>query len=324
MSTSDKSQPGAFDNGAVDSGASGSGASYSDGLQVGARITRRDFLHDLSIASLALSGSGLALASDSMLASDSTSARTVGAASAQAAYYPPTLNGMRGAHAGAFEVAHQLAREGKAFDNPQRLNEHYDLVVVGAGISGLATAYFYRKKYGPKSKILLLDNHDDFGGHAKRNEFHQGGPLRLVWGGTVNIEYPKYSDVGLKLLSELGIDIERLLKDFDYNWADSGTGLANSTWFDGDTYGTDVLVPGLGFGFLGPGELLEFLPGLPLSDAAKAALTQFLTSKQDALAGLSPAARVAYTHETRYADFLRDKGDLPDEAIQIFSNATMG
>ena len=28
------------------------------------------------------------------------------------------------------------------------------------------------------ARILILDNHDDFGGHAKRNEFHQGGPMR--------------------------------------------------------------------------------------------------------------------------------------------------
>ena len=104
-------------------------------------------------------------------------------------YYPPTLTGLRGSHPGSFEVAHALAREGKRFENPQALDESYDLVVVGGGISGLAAAYFYRKLHGAQSRILILDNHDDFGGHAKRNEFHQGGPMRLAWGGTVNMEY---------------------------------------------------------------------------------------------------------------------------------------
>ncbi len=42
--------------------------------------------------------------------------------------------------------------------------------------------------------------------------------MRLAWGGTVNIEYPKYSDVAHGLLRELGIDIPRLRKDFDFNW----------------------------------------------------------------------------------------------------------
>jgi spermidine dehydrogenase len=53
-------------------------------------------------------------------------------------------------------------------------DEVYDLIVVGGGISGLAAAYFYRKTAGPRVRILVLDNHDDFGGHAKRNELCHG------------------------------------------------------------------------------------------------------------------------------------------------------
>jgi hypothetical protein len=52
---------------------------------------------------------------------------------------------MRGQHPGSFEVAHAFAREGRRFgidDAPSE--ENYDLVVVGGGISGLATAWFYR------------------------------------------------------------------------------------------------------------------------------------------------------------------------------------
>ena len=60
----------------------------------------------------------------------------------------------------------------------EALEEHYDLVVVGAGMSGLAAAYYYRQQVGPNARILILDNHDDFGGHAKRNEFHHA---RVVW-----------------------------------------------------------------------------------------------------------------------------------------------
>ncbi|MCH1551358.1 MAG: FAD-dependent oxidoreductase, partial [Pseudomonadales bacterium] len=93
------------------------------------------------------------------------------------AKYPPTLTGMRGSHEGSYEVAHALAWEGRKPSSYHALGEHYDLVVVGAGMSGLAAAYYYRKKMGPGARILILDNHDDFGGHAKRNEFHHDGRM---------------------------------------------------------------------------------------------------------------------------------------------------
>ena len=135
-------------------------------------------------------------------------------------YYPPTLNGMRGSHPGAFEVAHSL-RDGTFWEKagkPVETGEEYDLVVVGGGISGLAAAYFYRKQAGPSARILILDNHDDFGGHAKRNEFHLGGRMLLTNGGTVSIESPfPYSKEARGLLAELGIDPPALQKKYADN-----------------------------------------------------------------------------------------------------------
>src|SRR5262249_56153972 len=94
--------------------------------------------------------------------------------------YPPALPGLRGQHPGSFEVAHAFAREGQRFgvDNAP-VDESYDLVVVGGGISGLAAAWFYRRALGAGARILILDNHDDFGGHAKRNEF-TAAPRSLI------------------------------------------------------------------------------------------------------------------------------------------------
>src|SRR5689334_8577912 len=115
-------------------------------------ITRRDFLNGTALTIAAGLTPAMQLA-------------------AQPARYPPALTGLRGQHVGSFEVAHALAREGRRFpidDLP--IDERYDLVVVGAGISGLAAAWFYRRA-NPSARVLILDNHDDFGGHAKRNEF---------------------------------------------------------------------------------------------------------------------------------------------------------
>lgn len=278
---------------------------------LGDGISRRDFLHDVSLAGGMLAFSPLAAKA---LASEPTAER----------YYPPTRTGLRGSHPGAFEAAHALAREGRAVEKAQSLDENYDLVVVGAGISGLAAAYFYRQKHGSDARILLLDNHDDFGGHAKRNEFHQGGRLQLAWGGTVNIEYWNYSKAGNRLLRELGVDIERLLSDFRYDWGASGTGLSAATWFDEDTYGSNVVVKGFSLQDFGREALREAAPQMPLSDDARAAFARFVEREDPVLGELSENERIHYARSTSYTDFLREHGGLPDEAIDLFDTAMMG
>ncbi|VTR56714.1 protoporphyrinogen oxidase [Serratia fonticola] len=62
------------------------------------------------------------------------------------------------------------------------IEEEFDLVVVGAGISGLAAACFWQQMKGKQQRILLIDNHDDFGGHAKRNEFSSENGTLLGYG----------------------------------------------------------------------------------------------------------------------------------------------
>jgi spermidine dehydrogenase len=274
------------------------------------RITRRDFVHDVGFAGLGFALPWPALAGNT--------------AADGGPYYPPTLTGLRGSHAGAFEVAHGLAREGKRFDSPLATDENYDLVVVGGGISGLASAYYYRRLHGPQSRILILDNHDDFGGHAKRNEFHQGGQMRLAWGGTVNMEFPKFSEVVHELIRELGIDIPRLLKDYTFNWLGSRENLEPALLFHRARYGRDVMLRGASLVGLEPGELATHVDAFPISDLARARLKAFLLSDRDVLAGRSPAERDAYLHGTSYPDFLRQHFDLPEDAVQIFSNAPSG
>ncbi len=118
---------------------------------------------------------------------------------------------MRGSHAGSFEVAHEL-RDGRSWDDvglEADTGESYDLVVVG-GLSGLSAAYFFHRQAGPKARILVLENHEDFGGHAIRNEFRHNGRLLLTNGGTVYIEdFASYIDAAQSLMRELGIEPER-------------------------------------------------------------------------------------------------------------------
>ena len=143
-------------------------------------ISRRDFLDGVGIA---VTGS---LLGTSWLAGCNS---RESAPAMDVDYYPPARTGMRGNHDGSFEVAHNL-RDGrlKKLDAATDTGEVYDLVIVGGGLSGLAAAYFFRKERGPQSKILILENHEDFGGHATRNEFRSGGRTLLMNGGTLNIE----------------------------------------------------------------------------------------------------------------------------------------
>ena len=128
-------------------------------------IPRRDFVNGVGVA---LTGSLLPTASVETFRTWLTP---------QSSPYPPALTGLRGSHDGSWEEAHSLVR-GTVWDQATSLSEEYDLIVVGAGISGLSAAHFFRKQVGgPNARILILDNHDDFGGHAKRNEFQRKKPL---------------------------------------------------------------------------------------------------------------------------------------------------
>ncbi len=163
-------------------------------------ITRRDFLNGIAIGTAAVA-SGPLFADP--LAAAARSSPPVAAQDASG-YYPPLLTGMRGSHPGSFEAAHAL-RDGRPCPPPVDTGEEYDLIVVGGGISGLAAAHFYRARTSPGSRILILDNHDDFGGHAKRNEFNLDGHLHLLNGGTLEIDSPRpYGPVAAGLLQTLG------------------------------------------------------------------------------------------------------------------------
>ena len=272
------------------------------------QITRRDFVHGASLAAL-----GLMLPVGCRPASNDGNALTSGAG------YPPTRTGLRGSHPGSFETAHALAREGIHFDNPVELDEQYDLIVVGAGISGLTAAYEYRKKFGPESRILILDNHDDFGGHAKRNEFHQGGEMRLSWGGTMNLEYLLFTDRVLGFLEEFGIDVEQLSKELDFHYGGDGPAI----WFDADTYGRDVLVPGFSM-YSRNLEVLDTIDQFPISESARAAFKDFYSSEADVLKGMSESEIKHVLRETSYTDFLSQYAGLPDEVVELFVKSTDG
>jgi len=251
------------------------------------RITRRDFLNGVSIA---VGGSALA---------SSIGQLSTLAANPSGAAYPPALTGMRGSYDATYSIAHSL-RDGTFWDSAGKAEdtgETYDLIVVGAGISGLSAAYFFRKASTPKARILVLDNHDDFGGHAKRNEFRVGKRLLLSNGGTQSIESPSaYSAIAKGLLSELGIETRRFYRAYDQQLYSQ---LGTACFFDKETFGEDRLLPGMG-----SMPWADFLHKSPLAAKVRQEIARLYTEKVDYLPELSRQQKRARLGTISYADFL--------------------
>jgi len=282
-------------------------------LGVDRAIDRRDFLNGVAMGTAALSG---------VLGGCAHMAAATGMAMG-GVDYPPALTGLRGSHAGAFETAHSV-RDGTFAGNAEMPTDSdgvYDLIIVGAGISGLSAAYFYRAAH-PDARILILDNHDDFGGHAKRNEFTLGGRLHLLNGGTELIDSPRdYSAVAAGLLRELGIDPAALAKASEMEEIYDGLGPA--TFFDKETFGTDKLVVG------GPGreenenvDWPAFLRETLLPENTREEILRIETGAIDYFPGLSSAQKKDRLSRISYGDYLSKLAGAGPAAIAYYQKIT--
>jgi spermidine dehydrogenase len=276
-------------------------------------IRRRDFLNGVSVAT----GASL-VRPGSFWSEVFAGEQRPNAPEKEAGYNPPAKTGMRGCHDGSWEVAHAM-RDGKEWANPTSDAEKYDLIVVGAGVSGLSAAFFYRQQAGPQAKILILDNHDDFGGHAKRNEFHSGNRLLIGYGGTQTITGPNsYSPKAKQLFKDLGIEVKRFETYYDQNFYTSRE-MGQGIFFDKETFGIDRLVIG---GFESPSA--EFLAKTPLSPAAQKDILRLYTEEVDYLAGKSPEEKKSYLAKTSYQDYLLKNVKVSPEAISLFFSSMYG
>ena len=243
--------------------------------------------------------------------------------------YPPGRAGLRGSHVGSFEAAHRL-RDCSPFDLAGAvIEERYDLVVVGAGISGLAAAYFYRQRR-PGARILILDTNDDFGGHAKRNEFDVDGKLLIGYGGTQSIDSPrsKWSPVARNLLQDLGIDVKKFNTAFDQDFY-ARWGLNHAVFFKKEVFGVDRLVR-RPFGTWqdfdedppDAAALRAYLAQFPVNSTARAQLFELCWSNRDVLAGKTAAQRQEILDHISYSDFLKRYWNADPDVLKFLQTRT--
>ena len=251
----------------------------------------------------------------------------------RAGYNPAVTTGLRGSHPGSFEIAHSL-RDGTFWKDaaaPEQLTEKYDSIVVGGGISGLAAAHFYRERAGANAKILILENHDDFGGHAKRNEFHLGGKLQLLNGGTMLIDSPTpYSSQAAGLMKKLGIDAAALDKKCSDPGFYRSLGLGTGVFFDQETFAADRLISGLPATEASPDggasstKLEEFLSRAPLSDAVRRDILRIEQGKIDYLPGQTSAEKKDRLSRISYRDFLLSIAKVDPAVVAFYQTRTNG
>jgi spermidine dehydrogenase len=278
-------------------------------------ITRRDFLNGVAVTA------GAAMMPWHLFAD--------GDPVKSPAYYPPALNGLRGSHSGSFDAAHAL-RDGTFWDTastPQDTGETFDLIIVGGGISGLAAAHFYRKAAGVNARILILDNHDDFGGHAKRNEFRVDNAFRLGFGGTYSIESPApYSKAARGVIEELGIDVASYPKYHDAKLY-RALGLRPKIFFDKETFGVDRLITSpASFGggekdYANAGEIdawKQMLAQAPIAQQAKSDFERLLRDEKDYFPGLTSTEKKAKLARMSYASFLTELVRVHPDVVKVF------
>ena len=316
------------------------------------KITRRDFLDGVAISAAGLAA---AAASPSLTGAE---AALIGSRPLPRGYYPPTSTGITGT---PDDVVRDIMRiDGRP--NPRHphstaagpgihprhvrdVDDRYDLVVVGAGASGLAAAKYYQDRFGPDARILLVDPLPDFGGHSHRNEFHihdatTGGDVMLLRnGGTVNLDSigtwnkpanglldipGSYGQPALDMLDFCGVDPDNFPSTAGPG-IPSTYGLRQMLLFPKKDWGKDTLVRTK----QATQTWAEFLATTPYSPAAREGIERIITDEDTDWISLKHGPKTdqekkAILARITYKRYLMDYVGVNEEATSYFQRTSHG
>ena len=292
-----------------------------EALGMNRQIDRREFINGILIGAGAITASGwlVACTPDGGTAEATATAAVTGSTSpGGTAAYPPALTGLRGSMQSTASVMHAL-RDGGTWDasgSPTELDEHYDLVVIGAGISGLAAAYYYQQEHGKDARILIVDPHDDFGGHARRTEFTTSSGRKLIGhGGSQALDGPgSFSPLVLDTLEAIGVEYEKFYRYYDQ---DLYEGMGTAIYFDEDAWGTSHLT-------MKDKDAAKMFKDAPMAEAAKRDLATLMDSPPDYFPDLSDEEKKAALLDLSYLDFLTEHAKVHPDVVKYLFNVSSG
>ncbi|THF85323.1 NAD(P)/FAD-dependent oxidoreductase [Deinococcus sp. KSM4-11] len=270
------------------------------------KVARRDFLNGLAYTAAAVAAQGML---------PWGRAHAGGAGGSPTGEYPPAqANAVVGQTPQANAVMHAI-RDGMLTPGAgASTGETFDLVVVGAGISGLAAAHEFRRLH-PRARVLILDPLADVGGHAKRNEFRVGGKTMIGYGGSQSLQTPSYFSPAVNaLLGSVGIEPQKFEGYYDGEWYDK-RGLSGGVYFDPAVWGRAATV-------VETDKAAEWVKDTPLNANARADLIELTDAPRDYLPGKTAAQKRDLLADTTYRDFLLNIARADPQLVTYFQDST--
>ncbi len=200
--------------------------------------------------------------------------------------------------------------------------ETADLVVVGAGISGLTAAHLYRQHAGRPVRVLLLDALPELGGHALRNEFVASNGSRIIgYGGSEALDSPSlWSPAAHALIRGIGIDLEQFRSYYDSGWSKRHGLTRRASYYAPSIWGGD----GRLVRHQADAKVADWIAETPLAPQAQRDIERLIEAPPDPFPRLTRTQKRARLAELTYDQLLIDVMHLHPQLATWFHNRTCG